>query len=103
VAADQVTQTGIASYYGSWFEGRPMANGRPFRNDAMTAASRTFGLGSQIRVCTIRYRRCVSLTVTDRGPYVRGRVIDVTRAAARRLGFEHDGIAEVTITGGAHE
>jgi rare lipoprotein A len=86
---------GIASWYGADFEGKPMANGHPFRRHALTAASRVIPLGERVRV---RYRRkTILVTITDRGPYVSGRIIDLSEAAAARLGIKDLGLATVEI------
>ena len=86
---------GVASYYGDDFHGKCMADGRIFNKNAAVAAHRTLPLGTEVRVW--RGERYVLLTITDRGPYVAGRSIDLSEGAARALGMYHDGIARVTI------
>ena len=91
-------QTGTASIYADLFEGRETASGRTFRQDALTAASRSLPLGSRIRVTNPDTGRTVRLAVTDRGPYVGGRILDLSRAAADRLGINpKDGLATVHV------
>ena len=86
----------VASWYGAAFEGKRMANGCPFRRHALTAASRVLPLGERVRV---RFRRhSVIVPVTDRGPYWPGREIDLSEAAAARLGIIDLGLARVEIT-----
>jgi rare lipoprotein A len=86
---------GVASWYGSAFEGRAMANGCPFHRHALSAASRVLPLGERVRV---RLRgKSVIVPVTDRGPYISGRVIDLSEAAAARLGMIRSGLARVEI------
>ena len=86
--------SGYASWYGGSFQGRRTANGERFDTSALTAASRTLAFGTRLRVC--RQSRCVVVRVNDRGPYVGSRVLDLSRAARDRLGF--DGVAHVTAT-----
>ncbi|MGZ6827668.1 MAG: septal ring lytic transglycosylase RlpA family protein, partial [Mycobacteriales bacterium] len=86
--------SGQASWYGGSFQGRRTANGEVFDTNALTAASRTLPFGTRLRVC--RLGRCVVVRVNDRGPYVGGRVLDLTRAAVNALGY--DGVALVTAT-----
>lgn len=90
--------TGLASWYGPGFHGRITANGRVYDQWGMTAASRTLPLGSVVEVLNKANGRTVVLTITDRGPYVGPRILDLSRGAARRLGVEEKGVARVTIT-----
>ena len=76
-------------------QGRPTASGTPFDMFAMTAAHRTLPLGSKIRVTNRSSGKAVLLTVNDRGPFIDGRVLDVSYAAARELGFVQKGLAKV--------
>ena len=92
------TQTGIASWYGEPFHGRPTASGVIYDMDGMTAAHQTMPLGTRIHVENLENGRTVDLDVNDRGPFVRGRILDVTRAAARDLGMLGPGTARVRIT-----
>lgn len=86
---------GMASWYGGRFEGKPMANGCPFHRHALTAASRILPLGARVRV---RLRgKSVIVPITDRGPYHRGRDLDLSEAAAARLGMLNLGLAHVEI------
>lgn len=91
------TQTGVASWYGPGFDGRPTASGETFDMDAMTAAHRTLPLGTRIEVTVLATGRRTEVRVNDRGPFVDDRVLDVSRAAARRLGFLQDGTARVRL------
>jgi rare lipoprotein A len=90
---------GWASWYGPWHHGRPTASGERFSMDHLTAAHRTLPLGTVVRVTHLETRRQVVVRINDRGPYVdpRRRIIDLSRAAARRLGFEHPGLAPVRV------
>jgi len=73
-----------------------MANGQLFRAAALTAASRTLPLGRVVRVCRVP-GRCVRVTVTDRGPYAKGRVLDLSKAAMRAIGGVKAGVVPVRI------
>ena len=91
------SQVGTASYYHDFFEGRTTANGQRFSNRAMTAASRTLDFGTRVRVTNLVNLKSVVVTINDRGPYVDGRIIDLSRRAASTLGFVHQGVARVRI------
>lgn len=91
------SQTGVASWYGPGFHGRQTASGEVFDMDAMTAAHPTLPLGTRIEVTVLATGRRTRVRVNDRGPFVDDRVLDVSRAAARRLGFLQDGTARVRI------
>ena len=90
-------QYGIASWYGGRDQGRLMACGEPFDEHEMIAAHRTLPLGTRVRVTNLRNGRSVVVKIKDRGPGVKGRVIDVSRAAARKLRFTGRGLAPVKI------
>ena len=90
-------QRGIASYYGPRFEGKKTASGEPFDSRKMTAAHRTLPLGTRVRVTDNETGRTVVVRVNDRGPYVPGRAIDLSRGAGRALGMISEGLADVTI------
>lgn len=89
--------TGVASWYGGKFHGRRTASGQRYDMNAMTAAHRTLPFGSKVRVTNLRNDRAVILTINDRGPFVRGRIIDVSRRAAERLGFRGQGTTRVRV------
>lgn len=83
----------------SWYEikcngGTHTASGIPLRNDAMTAAHKTLPMGTIVRVTNLRNDKSVILKITDRGPYIKGRIIDVTKGAAQKLEFIHKGIVK---------
>ena len=90
-------QYGVASWYGDHEQGRPMACGEPFNEYAMIAAHRTLPLGTEVRVTNMRNGRSVVVRIMDRGPHVAGRAIDLSKAAAERLRFTHQGLAPVRI------
>jgi rare lipoprotein A len=89
---------GIASWYGGRFHGRRTASGEVYNKYAYTAAHRTLPFGTRVRVINLENGRSVVLTVNDRGPFVRGRIIDVSQRAARALGFMRRGIVRVRVT-----
>jgi rare lipoprotein A len=88
---------GIASWYGPGFHGRSTANGETFDADELTAAHPTLPLPSIVRVTNLANRRQLDVRVNDRGPFVGDRIIDVSRAAARQLGFEGRGTTRVRV------
>jgi rare lipoprotein A len=88
---------GIASWYGYPFHGRATANGELFDRDRQSAAHPTLPLPSIVRVTNLANQRQLELRVNDRGPFVGDRIIDLSQAAARQLGFEEHGITEVRV------
>lgn len=90
-------QVGTASYYGRKFFGRRMADGTPMRPDSDNAASRTLPLGTTALVTNLRNGRTAVVTIRDRGPFVAGRIIDVSPSTARQLGFVEAGLARVEV------
>src|SRR5205807_1310714 len=91
------TEVGYASWYGPGFQKRNAANGQPYDMNAMTAAHRTLPLNTIARVTDVKTGDSVLLRITDRGPFVGDRVIDLSRAAARRLSVYQHGTALVRI------
>lgn len=91
-------ETGIASWYGKPFHGRATANGERFDMNDLTAAHKTLPLPSRVRVTNLENGRSLVLRVNDRGPFVNGRIIDVSRRGAQLLGFESKGTAPVRVT-----
>ncbi len=95
--AQKVQQKGKASFYANTFEGRLTANGETFSNNKMTAAHRTLPFGTQVIVTNLSNKRNVLVTINDRGPFIKGRIIDLSQKAAKELGFYLEGITEVSI------
>jgi rare lipoprotein A len=89
--------TGAASYYGARFAGRPTASGEIFDPAQLTAAHRKLPMGSVVRVTDKATGKSVVVRINDRGPYVGDRIIDISRAAAAKLGMLDKGVAEVTL------
>lgn len=90
-------ETGIASWYGPQFNGRPTANGETFDMNAISAAHRTLPLPSIVRVTNLSNGRSLKVRVNDRGPFAHGRIIDMSRRGAQLLGFEKAGTAKVRV------
>ena len=95
----QSVETGLASWYGPGFEGRQTTNGEIFDSSELTAAHRTMRLPSRARVTRLDTGQSVIVRVNDRGPYIEGRLIDLSHAAAEALGFTEDGLIEVRVEG----
>lgn len=91
------TQTGKASFYADKFEGRPTASGEKYKHNKLTAAHKTLPFGTKVRVTNTANNQTVDVVINDRGPYVDGRVIDLSKSAAEKLGFVNVGLAEVKI------
>jgi rare lipoprotein A len=90
-------ERGMASWYGERFHGRRTASGEPFDMNAMTAAHKTLPFGTQVRVRHARTGKEVLVRINDRGPHVRGRIIDLSRAAAASIGLVQTGVAPVVV------
>ena len=91
------SQSGLASLYGSNFQGKRTASGEPLNNSAMTAAHRSLPFHTIVRVTAGSTGRWVKVRINDRGPYVAGRIIDLSDAAAIALGILSDGTSTVRI------
>ena len=96
-AAPTWTQNGKVSWYGPGFHGRRTANGEIFDTNEMTMAHRSLAFGSKVRVTNLDHGRSTVVRVNDRGPYVGGRIADLSHAAASRLGFVEDGVVRARI------
>jgi rare lipoprotein A len=90
-------QHGAASFYSDRFGGRKTATGETFSQNKLTAASRDLPLGARVTVTNRQNGKSVDVKVNDRGPYVRGRVIDLSKSAARKIGLGAKGLAPVTV------
>ena len=85
----------ITSWYGPGFHGKLTANGERYNQNGLTAAHKTLPFGTRLKVC---YERCAVVRVNDRGPYVYGRDIDLSKGAADRIGLTNSGVGRVNIT-----
>jgi len=88
---------GKASYYGARHHGKTTANGERFDQHALTAAHRTLPFGSRVRVTNLRNSKSVVVRINDRGPYTGGRIIDLSKQAARQLDMLNAGVATVRV------
>ena len=91
------TQTGKASFYADKFEGSPTASGEKYKHSKLTAAHKSLPFGTKVRVTNLANNESVEVVINDRGPYVDGRIIDLSKSAAEKLGFINLGLAEVKV------
>ena len=92
-----IEDRGVASWYGQSFHGKQAANGELFNMEALTAAHRTLPLGSVVRVVNLANGKHLHVRITDRGPYVNSRILDLSRGAAARLGMMDGGLSHVRV------
>ena len=97
LAQENYKKVGYASFYHDKFEGRKTSSGEKFRQEKMTCAHRTLPFGTKLRVTNLANNKEVIVTVNDRGPYSKGRIIDLSREAARKLDFIRSGHTRVAI------
>jgi rare lipoprotein A len=90
-------QQGAASWYGPGFHGRTTASGERYNQHDLTAAHKKLPLGTKATVTNLKNGKTVEVEINDRGPYVRGRILDLSRAAAERLGMRNAGITPVRL------
>jgi rare lipoprotein A (peptidoglycan hydrolase) len=88
----------IASWYGEEFQGRQTASGEMFDSNKLTAAHRTLPLGSLVKLTVISTGRSVIVRINDRGPWIKGRDLDLSEAAAMKLGIHDHGVAALEVT-----
>jgi len=91
------TQTGLASWYGPPYHNRRGSNGEVYNMHAMTAAHRTFPLGSIVRVTNVKTGSSAVVRITDRGPFISGRILDLSLAAARKVDLVQAGVTQVKV------
>lgn len=91
------TQVGAASWYGSKYHGRKTSSGERYNKNEMTAAHKTLPFGTMVKVTNPANDKSVILRINDRGPFVGKRIIDVSEAAARKLGMHSEGVAKVKV------
>lgn len=92
-----MTERGDASYYANKFKGRRTASGQKFRQHKRTAASLTIPLGTKVRVTNLKNGKTVKVRINDRGPYAKGRIIDLSRKAAKRIDMIRAGVVPVRL------
>jgi rare lipoprotein A len=90
-------EEGVASYYADSFHGSKTASGEKYNKRADTAAHRTLAFGTRVKVTNLENGKSVWVRINDRGPHVEGRIIDLSRSAARKLGIKQSGTAKVRI------
>lgn len=93
----KITEAGKASYYADKFEGRATANGETFKQRKKTAAHRTLPFGTRVTVTNLTNGRTVKVRINDRGPFIKGRMIDLSKKAAKKLDMVNAGVANVQI------
>lgn len=93
----KITEQGKASFYADYFQGRKTANGEKFKQRKLTAAHKTLPFGTRVKVVNLKNGKSVKVRINDRGPFVEGRVIDLSKKAARKLGMVADGVVQVKI------
>ena len=91
------SESGVASYYAHKYHGRPTASGERFNMNDMTAAHKTLAFGTRVRVTNVENGKTVTVRINDRGPFVKGRVIDLSLAAAKKLDMVNAGLAKVQL------
>lgn len=92
-----LTETGLASWYGAPYHNRAASNGKAYDMHAMTAAHRTLPLGSVVRITNIKTGSAALVRITDRGPFIDGRIVDLSLAAAKKVDVWQAGIAKVKL------
>lgn len=94
----KITETGKASFYADKFKGRQTASGAIFRQNKKTAAHKTLAFGTRVKVTNLLNGKTVKVTVNDRGPFVAGRIIDLSKKAARKINMLNAGVVPVKIS-----
>tara|TARA_R110000772_G_scaffold99174_3_gene198879 strand:- start:7937 stop:8290 length:354 start_codon:yes stop_codon:yes gene_type:complete len=90
--------SGKASWYGPGFHGRTTANGERYNQNASTCAHKTLRFGTMVKILNLKNKKTATCRINDRGPYAGGRIIDVSKAIAKKLGMIASGVARVAIT-----
>lgn len=93
----RASEKGLASWYGTPYDGQPSASGEIYHQEELTAAHRTLPFGTLVRVRRLDNQKSVVVRINDRGPFIQSRVIDLSRAAARLLGMKSAGLAPVAL------
>jgi rare lipoprotein A len=93
----KISEKGKASFYADFFQGRKTSNGEIFRQRKRTAAHKTLPFGTKVKVKNLKNGKTVTVRINDRGPFVEGRIIDLSKKAARKLGMVNDGVVQVEI------
>ncbi|CAA6824005.1 MAG: Rare lipoprotein A precursor [uncultured Sulfurovum sp.] len=96
-AKNKTVQIGKGSWYGKKFHGKRTANGEKYNMYAYTAAHKTLPFGTMVKVTNLRNKRSLVVRINDRGPYVKGRIIDLSYLAAKKLGYVNKGVAKLKV------
>ncbi len=96
-AQGECEETGIASYYGGKFIGKPTASGEIYDATKLTAAHKKLPFGTKVKVTNLNNNKSVVVRINDRGPFVAGRMIDLSEAAAQKINMIKEGVVKVTI------
>ncbi|HSI90562.1 MAG TPA: septal ring lytic transglycosylase RlpA family protein [Adhaeribacter sp.] len=96
-ASRNLTESGKASYYSPKLKGRKMANGEAYNPNKLTAAHKTLPFGTRVKVTSPATKKSVKVSITDRGPFTAGRVIDLSYKAAQKLGMIEEGVVPVQV------
>lgn len=94
----KISQTGKASYYADKFNGRKTASGEKFRNSKLTAAHKTLPFGTKVKVTNLSNGKSVKVRINDRGPFVAGRIIDLSKKAAHKINIDKEGVGNVKVS-----
>ncbi|WP_346236323.1 septal ring lytic transglycosylase RlpA family protein [Niabella insulamsoli] len=93
----KITEMGKASFYADKFAGRKTASGAVFKQNKMTAAHKTLPFGTKVKVYNLQNGKKTKVTINDRGPFVAGRIIDLSKKAAKRLNMVNAGVVDVKL------
>lgn len=91
------TETGLASFYADKYVGRKTSNGETFKQNKLTAAHKTLPFGTKVKVTNQSNGKSVKVRINDRGPFVQGRIIDLSKKAAKKIDMVNDGVTKVKI------
>jgi rare lipoprotein A len=92
------TETGLASFYSESYNGKKTANGEIYNSSDMTAAHKKLPFGTKVKVTNLSNGKTVKVRINDRGPFISGRIIDLTRAAAKKIDMINQGVTKVKIS-----
>jgi rare lipoprotein A len=95
--APKTVMTGKASFYADSFQGKKTANGERFRQGKLTAAHKSLPFGTIVKVTNLKNGKTVKVRINDRGPYAAGRIIDLSKKAAKKIGMVKQGVADVKV------
>jgi rare lipoprotein A len=91
------SETGMASFYADKYVGRKTSNGEKFKQNKLTAAHKTLPFGTKVKVTNLNNGQSVKVRINDRGPFIQGRIIDLSKKAAKKIDMVNAGVTKVTI------